>query len=76
MGLALNKTKQNKTNPLDGLKIQIEMKEENVSEFEDTVINIIQGKEQEEDWKKEKPAWFFVVLKYPSCPCLACSIFL
>lgn len=40
-------------NSLDGLKIQMDMKEENVSEYDDRMINIIQGEEQKEDWKKK-----------------------
>lgn len=36
-------------NSLDGHKIQTDMKVENVSEYADRVINIIQSEEQKED---------------------------
>lgn len=60
---------------LDGLKIQMDVTEGNVDEFEDRGINIIQGEEQKEDWK-EKPVRCVAILKYLSCLYLPCSIFL
>lgn len=38
---------------MDGHKIQTDMKVENVSEYADRVINIIQSEEQKEDWTKK-----------------------
>lgn len=46
--LEMKNTSSEVKNLLDGLKIQMGMTERNVDEFEDRVINIIQG-EQKED---------------------------